>query len=270
MTIRLLLLCALSLPLTVSCTGNSDCEDDLRGAPQQEPAPQRNPNTGLCETFGGWGGGGGGVDTCGNYQNDYPAEDPVPIPDWGICNGFCENLAETDCLDAVECRASYRDTCAQDTACEPEFNQCWAITPGGGFSTEVCAALDAEECARHSECAAVHAWDGSTLGAFSFCADEPGGGVNAGSCVGDVTCESLPPECPANTVPGRINDCWSGFCIPLDQCDVVPGCDIQTEAACINRDDCQALYEGVNCDCTGDACVCESWLYESCQAQPAP
>jgi hypothetical protein len=115
----------------------------------------------------------------------------------------------------------------------------------------------------------VHAWDGSTLGDFSYCTDEPSG-IDPGSCVGEVTCESLPPECPANTVPGRANSCWTGFCIPLDQCDVVPSCEEQTEAQCVSRDDCQALYEGINCECTGESCVCEDWLFEACQEQPAP
>lgn len=269
MSLRLLLIGALSLSTTIACTTDPPCEDNQRGQPLAEPAPQRNPYTGLCESFGGYGGGGGGS-TCGDYQEEAPAQDPVPIPDWGICDGFCETLVESDCLAAEECRGSYRDTCAQDSACEPEFNQCWAVTPGGGFSTEACATFDAEECARHSECAAVHLWDGTTLGSFSFCADEPAGTTDPGSCVGEVSCDSLPPECPANTLPGRVDACWSGFCIPVGQCDALPSCASQSEEACIGRGDCQALYEGVNCDCTGEACVCESWLYESCQVAPAP
>ncbi len=268
MSLRLLLLCTLALPLSISCTGNTECEEDLRGAPEPYPQAQRNPNTGLCQSYGGGGGGGGG-DLCGDYDQ-YPAEDQAPIPDWGLCDGYCETLAESDCLAAAECRGSYRDTCAQDTACSPEFHQCWAITPTGPYVTDACGSFQAEECARHNECAAVHTWDGTTLGVFSFCADEPTSDINAGSCVGEVTCESLPPECPSNTVPGRKDGCWSGFCIPLDECDVIPGCELETEAGCINRDDCQALYEGLNCECTSASCVCESWLFEACQVQPSP
>lgn len=266
--LRLLLLCAISLPLAVSCTGNSHCEENYQGAPQPEPAPQRNPLTGQCESFGGWGGGGGGS-TCGDYEAD-PLEDRAPVPDWGICDGYCESLSEADCLVAEECRGSYGIDCPQDALCEPEFNQCWAITPTGTFSEEGCNTYQADECARHNECIAVHDWDGLTMGFFSYCTDEPSGNVDPGSCVGEVACDALPPECPTNTVPGRTDVCWSGFCIPIAQCDVVPSCDGQSEAACVNRDDCQALYEGIGCACTGESCICQEWIYQTCQAEPAP
>jgi hypothetical protein len=88
MSLRLLLICALTLPITASCYGGSHCEENYQGAPAIEPAPLRNPYTGQCESFGGWGGGGGGGGNCGDYALE--EADQAPLPDWGICDGFCE------------------------------------------------------------------------------------------------------------------------------------------------------------------------------------
>jgi len=51
-----------------------------------------------------------------------------------------------------------------------------------------------------------------------------------------VTCESLPPKCPPNSVPGVDANtmCWTGFCVPVELCEVVPACDFCEEGeACV-------------------------------------
>ena len=45
----------------------------------------------------------------------------------------------------------------------------------------------------------------------------PDGG-GPGNCYGSVTCNSAPPQCPANTTPGVANGCYTGYCIPVSQC----------------------------------------------------
>lgn len=43
-------------------------------------------------------------------------------------------------------------------------------------------------------------------------------GTGPGSCTGPVTCDALPPTCPANTTAGIANGCYTGFCIPNAAC----------------------------------------------------
>ncbi len=265
MSLRLALALALSTSLAAGCYYEDDCVT-LQGNQGADPLPgQRNPYSGQCEYFGG--GGGGSGTTCGDYGG--PAEpqaaDQAPIPDWGFCDGFCEGLVEADCLQAEECRGSYIDSCGGACDAAPSFNQCWAITPGGGFSVDGCNTYDAEECARHNECAAVHGLGpAGGVGSFFACINEPGGGAPPGSCVGDALCEIVPPECPDGTTPGIADNCYTGFCIPFDECDVLPACNIQSEAQCVSRADCEPTYEGIDCTCNGEDCTCADWVFESC------
>jgi hypothetical protein len=63
--------------------------------------------------------------------------------------------------------------------------------------------------------------------------------VDPGDCYQPVTCNSAPPACPAGTTPGVANGCYTGFCIPVDQCTHDPGtCD----------------WNGVMCDLAPPAC----------------
>ncbi|MGB1698359.1 MAG: hypothetical protein ACPHRO_00300 [Nannocystaceae bacterium] len=40
----------------------------------------------------------------------------------------------------------------------------------------------------------------------------------------EVVCDALPPDCDEGTLPGVESGCWSGLCIPVKLCDVVPSC----------------------------------------------
>lgn len=80
-----------------------------------------------------------------------------------------------------------------------------------------------------------------------------------------VTCDDLPPKCPEGQAPRVVDGCWSG-CIPIEFCDVVPGCDSCSEdEACIEAATpigpsftCVPMppsCEGMpSCDCLGEAC----------------
>lgn len=65
-------------------------------------------------------------------------------------------------------------------------------------------------------------------------------GLEPHDCSGNVSCDSLPPECPADTLPevgpgdGGIGGCWTGACIPVAACDPVPGCEYcDADEACV-------------------------------------
>ncbi len=55
-------------------------------------------------------------------------------------------------------------------------------------------------------------------------------------CNPSVACDSLPPKCPAGTLPS-VNEqesCWTGLCVPAEICDVVPSCsDCPDDQVCI-------------------------------------
>lgn len=273
MSLRLALSFVLGSALAAGCYYEEQCptiQGDSLGAPQQPDPGQRNPYTGQCESFGGGGGGGGGGTTCGDFGGPVEAEaDRAPLPDWGVCDGFCESLSEADCLAAEECRTSYVDGCPAGFDCdaliEPTFNQCWAVTPGGGFNQDGCNVYDADECARHNECAAVHSGSpGAELGNFVYCMDEIGEQPDPGSCEGETLCPTLPPDCPENTVPGIGDGCWTGYCIPVSECEALPACSAQAEDACVGRADCEPVYEGIDCTCVGEDCTCADWVFATC------
>ncbi|MGH1340433.1 MAG: hypothetical protein ACRBN8_02695 [Nannocystales bacterium] len=83
-----------------------------------------------------------------------------------------------------------------------------------------------------------------------------------------VTCDgkdAIPPECPEGQAPRVVDGCWSG-CIPVEYCDVVPGCEsCGKEEVCIEAitqlgpsftcvpmpPSCDGMP---SCDCLGEAC----------------
>ena len=299
--------------------GEPPCEDSLL-----EPAPsieKRDPNSGLCSTFGGGGGGGGG--TCGNWGGDERPGLPTEDADWATCYQGCEGLDEVACQVTPSCRVAYGDTGGQRI-----FLECWGTAPSGPIQG-ACEGLDAYQCSRHDDCSAVHGsleapgeLDGgfqNALGPFIECLPERpatgcysdldcgddvhcnandvclpgpgcGGGTGSGQqapcdeacygycvpdivsdpgeCVGEVLCEVVPPDCPSNSYPGILDGCWTGFCIPANECEALPECGALTEQQCTDRSDCGGIYEGVDCSCNGDACTCTEWDYQRCTVVP--
>jgi hypothetical protein len=107
---------------------------------------------------------------------------------------------------------------------------------------------------------------GDPIGSFQSCAPETSI-PDPGSCVGPITCTTPQPTCPANTLPGRRNGCWTGYCIPIADCDQLPACSELNEMDCIGRTDCAPIYQGVNCSCTTTGCTCQSWTFDSCKTK---
>lgn len=320
---RLPIFLVLSTALSTGCmfySGDDDCEWGGEGGIAADEAPeyvpgQRNPETGTCEYFGGGGGGGGGCDDpC--QPCDRPAAEPAPNepqPSWGYCESHCTGLEEGTCKDTEACRAIYNT--------DGLYLDCWQTDLSGPVQGGGCDGLDALECSRHDDCAAVHfstcdSGDSDALQepecyaeSFEACIPETST-IDPGSCDGDVQCESLPPDCPADSTPGIANGCWTGYCIPLascedpgpgvcygevtcdvnaplcpagtlpgiadgcytgycipmDKCEAQPSCsEIVAEATCVGRPDCTPLYEGVDCQCDADGCICAEWIFDSCE-----
>ncbi len=246
-----LLACFAVLPLLASAGAcdiyRSEC--DYGGASDEAPQRSegsRNPDTGLCESWGGSGGlGGTGGTTCGDWGGG-PAEGAPRAPqDWGLCTSYCTGLDQQTCMDTVGCRAAQVSNCPEGLDCdstEYTYFECWAVAPSGPVAGD-CSGLDAYQCSRHDNCIARHYpgpgctggsqadcatgfFDPTQVGNFESCMDEPG----------DVP----PPACS----------------------------ELGDEPACVARIDCAPLYEGVNCTCTADGtCSCDSWEYSACEVQ---
>jgi hypothetical protein len=267
---------ALALPLSAAgCDfyfgGGDDDDDPCLYPPEPGGAPLelRNPETGMCEYWGG------GDDYCDPACGPCPLYDIAPSPSWGYCESQCSGLDEATCLDTAGCRGGYIDSCPPNADCDLEggisFYECWAVDQTGPVNGIDCWDLDAWTCSTSDECRAVHENpcllnDGSTscLGNFSFCAPEPER-QDPGTCYGEVLCDSLPPDCPVDSLPGIKDGCWTGFCIPATDCGPPPACQNLGENECVTRDDCDALYEGIDCTCDDTGCDCADWLFDSCE-----
>lgn len=267
----------LTVPLT-ACTSGGD-DDCLYGA-EDVPAlaaPLRNPESGQCEDWGG-GGGGGGCDWA-------TGADLAPVPDWATCYGYCDSLDETSCLSASGCRAIYASDCPEGSDCFTEnftFAGCWGTAPSGPIEGGGCDGLDAQSCSRHDDCVAHHypgvcpadaPCDPTQVGNFEACAPEPGDpGDPAGNCYDPAMCAQPAPACPDGTIAGVKNGCWTGYCIPVAQCEPPPSCaDTPTEQGCIARADCSPIYQGVDCTCDAAGnCTCSDWVYKSCEDGVSP
>jgi hypothetical protein len=245
-------LCGFVLLATIAgCTDGDDppCLYDRAGAAELAAIEYRDPYSGTCQSFGY-----PCDDACGNGCPEYGA--PQAQPDWALCYQACEGLGEATCKTTSGCRAIYEGSV---------FHECWGTAQSGPVQGGNCTALDAQECSRHDDCIAIHA-QGTPIGQFQSCAAETSI-ADPGSCVGEVLCDALPPACPAGTIAGRRNGCWTGYCIPYAQCDQLPACSTLDEADCIGRTDCAPTYRGNNCTCTMNGCTCQTWTFDSCEAK---
>lgn len=248
MTYRLITIVALAM--VTGCFGDDgDCKYYATGQPDIAANELRDPVTGVCQPFND------GYYDCADPCQPCPGTGALPPqPDWAQCYSQCEGLDETSCKTTSACRAIYNGSA---------FYQCWGTAPSGPIQGGNCAALDAQECSRHDDCVATHA-AGTPIGSFLSCAAESSV-QDPGSCVGVITCDAAEPACPPNTIAGRRNGCYTGYCIPYDQCDQLPSCGELGEMDCISRSDCAPTYEGQNCTCTATSCTCQSWLFDSCK-----
>jgi len=250
----------------------------------------RNPDTGLCEWFGG------SVD--GDECMGYADMEQVPYPDWGECYGYCAGLDETTCLAASGCRAAYVYLCAEGEICAGlEYFGCWSTAPSGPIQGGDCMGLDAYTCSQHDDCVARH-WaaggaagapcaDGScedrpeppTIGNFESCANEPGepppGCFEDTECPDGFVCNAeeicLPsPYACDGTDPDSNGDglvpcddrCY-GYCVPDDtttgagNCyeDVTCYCDPATGEYCAPPDCPDGTMPGVKDGCWSGYCI---------------
>jgi hypothetical protein len=165
-------------------------------------------------------------DTC-----DFPC-DVTCVPDYPTCDDgqTCEpgSHCETTCTDPdPTCDADAGGACPGmcSSTCVPDSPSCGAVDCAPGtHCEESCPPYPcpegAPDCACSIECV-------------------PDGVPDPGTCDGEVWCDAMPPTCPDGTVPGISNGCWSGYCIPVEDC---------------GPNDPGSCYGDVTCDMATPAC----------------
>ncbi len=148
----------------------------------------------------------------GNNGNGHSQPPTLPTPpNIDTCYATCVPNQPTSC-EAM--------TCGPGTHCEERCFPCDPI-PGDtlcGASCDVqcvpdpsptCAAVT---CAPGNACVERCNANGQCWPACVPVNPDPG------SCTGNLYCFAMPPACPANTVAGIADGCWTGYCIPSNEC----------------------------------------------------
>ncbi|HEY6033803.1 MAG TPA: hypothetical protein VIV58_06075 [Kofleriaceae bacterium] len=236
-------------------TGDDVC-NELAGGGTIASEGYRDPQSGVCQYFGGGGGGGCCYDSNGNGTYCAAPATGQTLPNWGQCGTACDGLDENTCIATPSCHAAYLAKTQGETGpTTTSFLGCWATAQGYASQPPTeCAGLDAQSCSERDFCSMVYTSNMVSSQQFGSCIDEKQGAcgidINCpmgshceqqctpcnsmgcqdtcaptcvpdagwGECTGQITCNSAPPACPANTTAGIANGCWTGYCIPSSAC----------------------------------------------------
>ncbi|MDB4960408.1 MAG: hypothetical protein JWP01_407 [Myxococcales bacterium] len=199
----------------------------------------RDPETGICSTFGGggWNGCGDSCGPCAATEGGTVDVALAPLPDWGACYSSCNELDEQTCLASSGCFATYlEDGSLQDAPSILAYNGCFATPPSGPVQGGGCYGLGAQECSRHDDCSLLYDANNSNFQGYDFtrCAPEPTAeGCNLVDCGPGSHCEDQcyacdgqDGPCPAVCTPVCVPDsnaCAATDCAPGYDC--VEVCD---------------------------------------------
>ncbi|ACY14265.1 hypothetical protein [Haliangium ochraceum] len=257
--LRALLTLALLAGLVSGCAiyidddGGSGPDGGVCATPPIAPLRLLDPSTGTCVDFNQ----GPICDPVTCECEPGPAQ---PYPSWASCDSYCSGRDELSCMYEPGCRALYHDgqfsachatdqtgpvqgscegldawSCSRHDDCTAHYETYYAAAesppwnPTPSFLScepEPAICYGDDECGENQHCSAEY-----QCLIPGDCQDDPAcDAVCAGFCVpdevpacfGEVLCESLPPACPEGTTPETADGCWTGDCVPLDECPPVP------------------------------------------------
>lgn len=181
----------------------------------------------------------GGTETTTGGLTTGPGETTLGGTGTGTSTG--EPITTTHGHTTVEPGTTTDEPAMTATSVDPGTSSTGAPeTTTGGMSGGPCE-VDSD-CALHDDCCDCygHPKDEQTAICKALCdvTTCQEWGVDAAICVdgqcaipkskcsGEVACDALPPECPKGTLPGIDPNgaCWTGGCVPAEQCESVSGC----------------------------------------------
>jgi hypothetical protein len=191
------------------------------------PAPLRNPDNLLCQSFGG-----GSCDpACGPCPEQTQTGGGkggalAPIPSWGFCGSTCDSLDEATCSANINCRVVKDASCAVAGNCLTDFIGCFPTDTAIDNTVDCARATDGDTCSRSNACTALHRSEACPLATDAVCPRDfamciPEGGT-PGKCFATALCDSAGPACATGTTAGVANGCFTGVCIPNDLCEPPP------------------------------------------------
>lgn len=171
---------------------------------------------------------------------------------WGVApgnlsgQGTCAGLDASACSGHLGCSAWYTargatpiafdhcgdappKTACEWAVCEPDkqcTQDCTPCDPSVGASCEprceaTCVAAqgcDELACSLGDVCRETCLRWGPQYPSQCFASCHPFEVGSPGLCDGPITCAASPPACPAGTIAGRADGCYTGFCIPATAC----------------------------------------------------
>ncbi len=218
-----------------------------------------------------------GSDTGCNADEDCP-EGSFCDEMAGVCVGSGQCTDDTQCPVGMACNVE-RGTCepvpcTSDDQC---LEGCYCNEDTGACEESGTCTEDAD-CGEGFECDTGRA---TCVPCENGTCDDP----DPGLCYGEVVCDVVAPSCPAGSLPGVLDGCYTGFCIPEAVCPDEPPfeCrDATTEAECDTYSFCESVFVGIDCtdpdgnSCTDpDAsdCTCDHFEFGFCRdktSTPAP
>jgi hypothetical protein len=215
------------------------------------------------------------IDDGGGYycNNDYQCAAGCWCGADGTCveSGYCSSDAE--CPEGTHCDPARQSCTGNGGACTSD-----ADCPFGSYCDEasgVC--VGSWTCENDAQCGTGYVCQDGTCvpipcdsnddcAAGCYCDTSTGSCIESCYCTDDATAESAGwgwcDEDRTTCMPGE---------------DPTPACEeILNEAECLLRDDCGAVYRGLNCTdpngipCTegGAECTCESFVFDECVTSP--
>lgn len=160
-------------------------------------------------------------DCVGNYVDAWArdlAAEPAPQYRFASCGpepGAVDVCLNLDCGIGYHCEEVCRecDPFESDQACTTCEGVCVPDSTGG-----TCAAVDCGPGYHCEEQCVVPPCLPDAECPDPICEPVCLPNADPGDCTGDVLCDALPPSCPADTVPGIRNGCWTWYCIPVSEC----------------------------------------------------
>lgn len=197
-----------------------------------------------------------------------------PLPDGTGCESACEPFCVPDPRTTCE-----DTTCAPGSHCEMQCNPGDPTMPPGTMTE--CVATCVPDAG--AGCAAIDCGPGTHCieSCLPVACDDPAGcpDLCRGECVPDdpghceeATCDRVPPTCPTGTIPGVSGGCYTGYCIPADQCGSLPTrCEeLTSEVACVTTMGCTPLYTGTCTPNPDGTWTCIDTEFARCETSVIP